>query len=165
LRVCGLDVATTTGLALVERLPGARERLIRHGIIRVRDAGAVKAAAEHIAADQPDLVALEVPFFGPATPGAALPLAEIVGRFKQELERRGLETVTAPAVVWQAGMLKGLINGRSDRAARKRAAQLWAQRQFAAELKERGVSLSEDEADAAVLAVWALRLHAMRRAA
>jgi hypothetical protein len=55
-------------------------------------------------------------------------------------------------------MLSGLISTRAPRAARKAAAQLWVRRNFGAEL-------GEDEADAAVMATWALRLHAMRRAA
>jgi len=85
-------------------------------------------------------------------------LATLLGRWLQEWERRGVPTVTVLASTWQIALLAGLIDRRSDRAARKAAAQRWA-------LATYGAELGQDEADAAGIAAWGLRQRWTRRAA
>ena len=63
---------------------------------------------------------------------------------------RTYATLTVTATVWQLEILSALIDHRSDRATRKLAARQCARATF-------GVELSEDEADAAGIATWALR--------
>lgn len=147
--VLGIDSAEVTGFAVVVRDPGQRERLVRHGTLPIRTAADVGAAVTELAAAAPDVVAIEAPFVR-ANPATGLALATLLGRWLQEWERRGARTTTVLASTWQIGLLAGFIDRRSDRAARKAAAQQWARATF-------GVNLPEDEADAAGIASWTLR--------
>ncbi len=155
--VLGLDSALRTGFAVVARDPGGRERLERHGTLTVRTAADVEAAVAELAAAGPDVVAVEAPFIR-ANAATGLTLATLLGRWLQEWERRGVPTVTVLASTWQIGLLAGLIDRCSDRAARKAAARRWA-------LATYDAPLAEDEADAAGIAAWALRRRWARRAA
>jgi Holliday junction resolvasome RuvABC endonuclease subunit len=150
-RVAAIDSATTSGWAVVERIGGAREAVVGHGRwrFRGRTAAEVAAAVDQLVAYQPDVVALESPYVG-SNADTALVLAELLGRFRQEVERRGLPTVTTKAAVWALGILRGLISPASPRAARKAASVLWARRSL-------GIDAGDDECDALGLAVWTLR--------
>ena len=147
--VLGIDSAELTGFALVSKGPGASERLLRHGTMHIRTAADVEAAVAEFAPHAPDVVAVEAPFVR-ANAATGLTLAVLLGRWLQEWERRGATAVTVLASTWQIALLTGLIDGRSKRDQRKRAARTWAQAAF-------GEDLSEDEADAACIASWALR--------
>lgn len=155
--VLGIDSAELTGIAVVARLPGQRETLVRRATIPVRSAVDVGAAVAELASAAPDLVAIEAPFVR-LNPATGLALATLLGRWLQEWERRGVRTTTVLASTWQSALLTGLIDRRSDRATRKAAAQRWARATF-------GVELPEDEADAAGIASWAIRRALGRRAA
>jgi hypothetical protein len=147
--VLGLDVANSTGYALVAGDPGGTERLLRCGVMDARHGGDVARGVGALARLQPDLVAVETPYVGRSA-GAALDLATLVGRWLQGWEMRTYPTVTVTASIWQLEILSGLLNQRSKRATRKQAARQWARATF-------GVELGEDEADAAGIATWALR--------
>jgi hypothetical protein len=148
--VLGIDSAELTGFAVVTSGPGGRETLLRHGVFKIRAAADVEVAVvDLVGGTLPDLVAIEAPFIGQnVTTG--LTLATLLGRWLQALEIRGVPTTTVTANVWQIGILTGLITQRSRRAERKAAACGWSKATF-------GVALSEDEADAAGIATWALR--------
>ena len=149
MRVLGLDSAERTGFALVVRPPGGRERLLRHGCVTVGTGRQVEAAVSELAVDGPDLVAIEAPFVK-VNASTGLVLATLLGRWLQEWERRGVPTLTVLASTWQIAILAGLIERTSGREARKAAARRWT-------LALYGEELSEDEADAACIASWALR--------
>jgi Holliday junction resolvasome RuvABC endonuclease subunit len=149
MRVLGLDSAERTGFALVAREPGGRERLLRHGCLTAITASHVEAAVAELAGEAPDLVAIEAPFVK-VNASTGLVLATLLGRWLQEWERRGTRTTTVLASTWQISLLAGLIGRASVREARKAAARSWTKAIYGAEL-------SEDEADAACIAGWALR--------
>lgn len=150
MRVIGLDSAETSGIALVERASSGGERLIRHAVVTVRTAADVERVVGEIVADEPDLVAIEEAFCSLRNPSTGLVLAELCGRWRQELERRGLTTVTIPAQLWQvSGMLAG-VSHRTRSAERKAAARAFA-------LKHYQVDVGEDAADAICLGTWAAR--------
>lgn len=152
--VIGLDSAEHTGFAVVEST-GPRERLVQHGTFRVRRAGDVEQAVAALAPLRPDLVAIEGVYVA-ANAATALTLAILLGRWLQAWERRGIECTTVTAATWQPAILSGLIGQRSPREDRKRAAVIWASGTFG------GVTLPEDEADAAGIATWAARQALMK---
>jgi len=152
----GIDSAERSGVAVL-RADRGRERLIHHATLTVRNAGDVERAVGELATHSPVLVAVEAPYIR-ANAATGLTLAVLLGRWRQELERRAIPTTTVLASTWQQGVLAGLCDRSSDRAQRKRAARLWARSTF-------GVDLPEDEADAAGIAAWALRRAAIARAA
>jgi Holliday junction resolvasome RuvABC endonuclease subunit len=147
--VVGIDSAELTGFGVVASGPGGRERLLRHGVFKIRTAADIERAVAELAGDRPDLVAIEAPFIG-VNVTTGLTLATLLGRWLQAFESRGIPTTTVTASVWQIGVLAGLITVRSPRAARKAAARMWTAASY-------GVELGEDEADAAGIAAWALR--------
>lgn len=148
--VVGIDSAELSGLAVVARPAGARERLVHSGVAKVRTADDIEAVVARLAAYQPDLVVVEEPFIHPAHPLAGLVLSRLVGRWLQAFETRGLTTVTIPAAMWQPGLLAGLMPPRATRPQRKAAAQTWVRSVFA-------VDATEDQADAVCMATFALR--------
>jgi Holliday junction resolvasome RuvABC endonuclease subunit len=154
--VLGIDSAELSGWARVERGSDEAERLIDHGTITVRTAGDVEAAVGQLVVGPLDVVAIEEPFYSPKFPGAGLQLSRLLGRWQQELERRGLTTLTVPAAMWQTRILPGVTH-RSRSAERKAAAQAFA-------LERYGVKVGEDAADAIALATYVART-ATRRAA
>jgi len=145
--VVGLDSAELTGYAVVAA--GPRERLTHHGTFTISGAADVEQAVATLAAMKPDLVAVEAPYVR-LNAATGLTLAVLLGRWLQAWERRGVATATVLASTWQIQILGGLVDRRSDRATRKRAARLWTRSTFA-------VELGEDEADAAGIATWAAR--------
>jgi Holliday junction resolvasome RuvABC endonuclease subunit len=152
--VAGIDSAELTGFAVVVAEPGGRERLLRHGTLKIRKAADVERAVAELAGDRPDLVAIEAPFIG-VNVTTGLTLATLLGRWLQSWETRGVPTTTATASVWQTGVLSGLITPCSNRAERKAACRTWCKATFSGET--RGVNLTEDEADAIGLATFAVR--------
>ena len=153
--VLGLDSAELTGFAVVE-LEGGREVLKRYGTVHARSAAEVSAAVADLVVGPLDVVAVEEAFIHPKQPHAGLALSRLLGRWLQELETRGLATVTVPASMWQTAILPG-VTYRSKSAERKRAAVRFAGERF-------GVVATEDEADAIAMACWVVR-NATRRAA
>lgn len=153
MRVAAIDAASgLSGWAVIERLARAREAVVAHGRWRFRgrsSAVEVVAAVNELAAYKPDVVALESPYVG-SNPDTALVLAEFLGRFRQQLEVAGLETITTKAAVWQIGILRGLITTASPRADRKAASILWARRSL-------GIEADDNVCDALGLGIWTLR--------
>jgi Holliday junction resolvasome RuvABC endonuclease subunit len=148
----GLDPAATSGWAVVEG-QGDLLRLRAHGAVAIAKASDVERLVAEIAGAAPVLVVgIERPFVKPASrggnPHSSLELAALFGRFSQAIEARGIETAPVLASTWQPKILG--VGRWSDRAARKRAAVAWARGTFAADL-------TEDEADAAAIATWAVR--------
>lgn len=158
MRVLGIDGATSTGWALVERQPGSREVVAETGRLRFKDRSAaeVVAAVEQLAAHKPDLCAFEGVYVGDNA-RTALTLAVLAGRFRQETERRGLETEVVMPGTWQLAILRGFIGIASNRAQRKQAAITWAKTAF-------GQELDSDRADALGLAVFTLRTRLLAQA-
>ena len=151
--VIGIDSAELSGLAVVARDPGARERVVYSAVATVTTAADVEAIVHQLAAHAPDLVVVEEPWVHPRMPLAGLVLARLCGRWLQALETRGLTTVTIPASMWQPGLLggpKGLLGARATRPQRKAAAQTWVRSVF-------GIDATEDQADAICMATYALR--------
>lgn len=150
--ILGIDSATTTGWALVERV-GMAERLLGYGTAKLGEnpAGAVSRLAAHVfELARPDLVVIEQPWMGKNVKTAML-LAEFVGRWKQAFESRGCVCSVVLPSQWRAGILTGLIGAKSPRAACKKAARIWGRGTF-------GVTMSEDEAEAVAVATWAARV-------
>lgn len=140
--VVGIDSAELTGIAILRG-----RRIVRRGLCRITGGVDIERAADEIADFRPNLVAIEAPFVR-VNPQTGLTLAELLGRWRQALERRWIETTTVLASTWQPEVLAGRITSRSGRDARKAAAREWARETF-------GVELSEDVADAAAIAFWA----------
>lgn len=152
--VLGIDSATTTGWALIERR-GMAERLIDRGHVKLNDKRGPAAVVEELAARvwnavEPDLVVIEQPWLGKNAKTALL-LAEFIGRWRQAFEARGCRCEVIAPATWHAGILRGLVGMRSPRAACKKAAQIWARSTYR-------VTMTEDEADAAAVATWAARV-------
>lgn len=148
--VAGIDSAELSGVAVVVRDAGARERLVLSGVRRIRTAADVEAVVAELAAHVPDLVTVEEPFSHPRHPLAGLVLARLVGRWLQAFEVRGLATVTTPASLWQPAILAGLMGRRALRPERKAAAIIWCRATF-------GVVATEDQADAIAMTTYVLR--------
>jgi Holliday junction resolvasome RuvABC endonuclease subunit len=146
----GIDCATTTGWAIVERT-GGRETLRGHGIIKFNTPHVWKPIAwlalqaRPWGGPWPDVVAIELPWLG-KNPHTLEVLARYCGRFEQAFTSTPTRLVKASE--WQSKIL-GRFGGKK-RAGLKRAAVLWVKGTF-------GVDVSDDEADAIGLAVYALR--------
>lgn len=149
----GIDCATKAGWALVEQING-RERLNGHGVLRLDGKHGVPAQliADLAAEWHADFVGIEIPYVAKNV-NTAMVLARLAGRFEQAFERAGSQVVVVRASEWQAGVL-GRFGG-VRRAEKKKAAALWARAMF-------GRSLTEDEADAAGIAVHVLRQFGIR---
>lgn len=148
----GIDCATTTGWAIVERVAG-RETLKGHGLINLKRSDPwnpiTQLANESMRIEgEPDVVAIELPWLG-KNPHTLEVLARYCGRFEQAFA--GTPTRLVRASEWQSKIL-GKFGGKK-RAQLKRAVVLWVKGSF-------GVDVSEDEADAIGLAVYALRFPA-----
>jgi hypothetical protein len=83
-------------------------------------------------------------------PSTMKAISAIRGRWMQELERVGVCVEVVNTKTWQSGMLAGLISVHSRRKAVKSAAALVASSVFR-------LRLTEDEADAALIATWLAR--------
>ena len=154
----GIDCATKTGWAVVERKAG-RERLVGRGVLDLSGASGLPSEllslfAGRLNAEVPLAglpVAIELPYLGR---GKALnvvtlrTLARLCGRWEQALGVYGADVELVMADAWQRRIL-GKFGGRK-RAERKKAAKLWAAGTF-------GVRLTEDEADAVAIATDLLR--------
>jgi Holliday junction resolvasome RuvABC endonuclease subunit len=145
-RVVGLDSAAATGFAIIEET-GAGRRLLHSGVLPATSWDEVARAVDELAAWRPDVVVVEAPYVA-RNAHTGLQLAELLGRWLQSWEQRGIATITCQANKCQLAVLPG-IHFRSDRAARKVAALALAKALF-------GVDLPEDEADAVGLALWGL---------
>jgi hypothetical protein len=166
----GIDCATHTGWAVVERAAG-HEELLGRGVLdlsgkaglpsEVISAFVRKLAAELpltgvrvLAAELPLTgvrVAIELPYLarGKAQNVVVLrTLSRFCGRWEQALEVYGAQVELVMAQGWQMRLLGKL--GGLKRADRKRAAKLWALGTF-------GVRLTEDESDAVAIATDLLR--------
>lgn len=149
----GIDCATTTGWAIVERVAG-RETLKGHGLLNLKRPDPWNPVAwlalqsRPLGGPGPDVVAIELPWLG-KNPHTLEVLARYCGRFEQAFA--GVPTRLVSASEWQSKIL-GRFGGKK-REGLKRAAVLWAKGSF-------GVEVSEDEADAIGLAVFALRFPA-----
>ena len=77
---------------------------------------------------------------------SVISLARWAGRWIEALETHGIEWEFVRPSVWQAAMLRGMRAGR-DRAAGKRAAVEVCRLRW-------GVTLTQDAADAALIAAW-----------
>ena len=106
-------------------------------------------AVDALALWRPDFVVVEEPFAHPRYPLTGMTLAKLCGRWVQELERAGFGVVTVPPSMWQPAVLPG-FTPRMRSAERKDAAQALALREF-------GVTVTPDEADAVGLALYAAR--------
>lgn len=155
--VVAVDSAELSGVAVLVREPGARERLVHSGVVRIRTAADVEAAVVQLAAHRPDVVAIEEPFIHPRQPLAGLVLARLLGRWLQAFEARAFTCVTIPAALWQPAILTGLMRPRATRPERKSAALVYVRSAF-------GLEATEDQADAICLGAYVLRT-ASRRAA
>jgi Holliday junction resolvasome RuvABC endonuclease subunit len=149
--VAGIDSAELTGYAILES-GSACLALLRHGAVKISTGADVELVATELATAGAHLLAVEAPFVKPAArggnPHSALELATLVGRWLQAAEVRAIPTGTVLASTWQPAILKG--DRWAPREARKAAAVRWAAVTF-------GVTLTEDEADAACIAAWAIR--------
>jgi Holliday junction resolvasome RuvABC endonuclease subunit len=149
----GIDVATRSGWALVERVAG-KERLLDHGILNL--ARGPREQIERLAsmhARRADLVALELGYLDKNV-ATLMVLCRFVGRFEQACEAMGKHPQLIQATVWQRSLLRGLAGPMAKREELKRAAVMWARATF------REV-LGEDEADASAIATHVLRTTAM----
>lgn len=149
MRVVGVDPSChLAGWACIQPAGGGRERLLGHGVIPVRSAADIERAMDAFQdVYDVNVLGVEGSYIG-ANPQSGLALAEEGGRWRHAAERRGIRVVFVLASAWQASVLR--VSPRAARAERKREAQAWALRTFAAEL-------AEHAADAAGLAVSLLR--------
>lgn len=151
----GIDCATKCGWALVAQ-SGATERLLANGVLNLGGktpshnliAGLALRCRDELPA--PSVVAIELPWLG-RNVNTTIRLARFCGQFEQAFGRAGADIELVGANQWHSKIL-GHFGGKT-RASLKPAAVLWAQGLF-------GVRLSEDEADAAGIAVHALRKRA-----
>lgn len=145
----GIDAATNTGYGLVRRDRG-EEKLIAHGELDFARFPAKWELAEtlvRLARDwRPDVVAIELPYMHKNAHTLEV-LARFCGRFEQALEPTGAQVLVVRANQWQPKMLGTC---RMKRDALKKLAVVWCRSNF-------GLDLPEDAADAAMLAVYALR--------
>lgn len=153
--VLGLDAASTTGWALVERTPSGHERVLKWGTVDGRD-HRVRASLARVLA--PKIVVIEDAWLGAgskANPKVLKTLARIQGGWEQAVRDAGAEVVEyMQPHAWQSALLSGLCRGNAPRAERKAAAVLWAKRWHA-------VIVPEDAADALGLATWGARTMAL----
>lgn len=156
----GIDCATKTGWALVERESG-RERLLDYGVLDISGKklpawNPVAALALRCRAPNPvpDVVAIELPYLDKNV-ATALLLARLCGRFEQAFGPSGAQVVVHRASEWQSKIL-GRFGGRT-REELKKAVVLWGKATF-------GVQLPVDAADAAGGATHVLRSMNVRAA-
>lgn len=144
----GIDAATKTGWAQVERANG-RETLLDWGVLNLKKLAwrEIQTLAREHTSQQ--VVAVELPWLG-KDPHAMGVLARICGRFEQAFEPGGADVRVIQASQWQSKMLGNVRMGRD---ALKRLAIMWCHANL-------GAKLPEDAADAAVMAVYALRFPA-----
>jgi len=145
----GVDAATKTGWALVHRAEG-RERLIAHGVLNFKKFPNRWQVADTLATwakqGNASVVVIELPWLG-KDPHAAEVLARICGRFEQAFEPGGAKVRVIRSSQWQTKMIGPSRLGRD---ALKKLAVAWCRSNF-------GEELPDDAADAAVMAVFALR--------
>lgn len=151
----GIDAATKTGWAKVERVDG-REKLLDWGVLDFKkferepwNPPAFLDLRCRAPAGVPDVVAIELPWLG-RDPHALEVLARICGRFEQVFGPRCSDVRVVRAVQWQSKMLG---NTRMGRGALKRLAVAWCKSKL-------GAKLPQDAADAAVMAVYVMRFPA-----
>lgn len=151
----GIDAATKTGWAMVGQERG-REKLLEWGVLdfKKHDADPWNPAAFlalhcRQPAPEPNIVAIELPFLGPS-PHTLEVLARICGRFEQAFGPSGADVRVVRSNQWQPKMLGPT---RMKRAVLKKLAVAWCRSNL-------GAVLPQDAADAAVLAVYALRFPA-----
>ena len=144
--VVGLDAATKTGFAVLERSHG-REHVHAAGVIHVSPANIERFAAEW--APLASLVVVEDPFMQKNVV-TLKELAGIARVWEHVFAARGVAVRRCTAQSWQSAILAGLMSGRAKREERKRAAVKWARLAYRLELPE-------DAADGLGLAVWGAR--------
>lgn len=137
--VLGVDVATKSGCAVYG--DGTVQSHWTCGIGDIADAiNVCDELSVHV-------VALEMPFLG-LNPNTLTTLARIHGRWEQEAERRGLRVIGVTAKEWQSAILA--LGPRAKRKELKKASVANALRLW-------NKKMSEDEADAAGLAMYVSR--------
>jgi len=146
--VLGLDVAATTGYALIRQTPTG-PKVLAYGAAPARTAADVQNALTMALAvlgdERPARCAIEAGYCGPNV-RTGLQLAELRGRFRQLLELAGVECELIAPSAWRKTQL--VTPPKSKRAELKRAAR--------AAVKERfGIEATADEADAVLLACHA----------
>lgn len=154
MRALGIDCATKSGWALVDRENG-RERLLDRGVVDLsgskgRPSELISGLVQHIIRVTPLdglPVAIELPYLDKNVVTLRT-LARFCGRWEQALGVYGADVELIMADHWQRVIL-GHLGGRK-RADRKAAAKLWALGTF-------GARLTQDEADAAGVATCLLR--------
>lgn len=152
MRVLGLDVATITGWAVIDRPDGEREQLVAYSaeVLDGEDtAGSrITSFAHRIYAEatlRPDLVAIELPYHN-KNAHTTITLARFVGRFEQAFYDR--QIVLFPAGEWQHHILG--VCATATRTQRKAEAVAWAWQTY----RKR---MTHDEADACGIARWGLQ--------
>lgn len=150
----GIDCATKAGWALAENHAG-KETLTAHGVIDLsgKRCLSISTVIYELVRDLPlvDVVGIELPYLGKNVVTLRT-LSRLFGRFEQAFEPTGAEIVEVLATKWQHRVL-GTFGGRK-RDDLKKASKIWARATF-------GVVLTEDEADAAGIAVHVLRERAL----
>lgn len=138
--VCGIDLATATGLARLDN-----GKLVAHGLVKIGktdpDIDVASIAAFCAGAD---LVVIESVYCG-ANVKTAIDLAVLRGRLVQELDRARLEwTLCAPST-WRKATTKPAP--KLKRKALKALSVAWVASTY-------GVNVGNDVADAVGLAAW-----------
>jgi len=148
--IAAIDSAEVSGLAVLARDPLlARERLLFHDAATIRTAGDVVEAVDALLLFRPDFFVVEEPFISFKNSETGRVLAILFGRWQQQIELRGFAALGVPASMWQPKVLPGFFP-KMRSAERKAAAQSLALRDF-------GVTVGPDEADAIGLGLFAAR--------
>lgn len=152
--VFGVDVATSSGWALVEGGRG-QPKLLSYGQV-ASTAQQIAGLVEVVRPMEIELAVLEEPYVD-KNPATTIKLARMVGRWEQELERARIRVCTAKAASWQQQLLArfGVSRGTPRRQC-KIAAMKWAALVY-------GVAVKEDEADAICMATWQAKLEHLRQ--
>lgn len=151
--VLGIDAATVTGLAAIEK-HGGRERCLESRRCGADDHGAMAAFLDRWRGNSPHAV-IEVPFMFNNQRTTEL-LNQIAGRWQFALMERQIPWEVMRADPWQKGILMGFIDGKSKRAQRKKMCALWVKSTY-------GLEVTEDEADAIAMATFVARKRALER--
>jgi hypothetical protein len=139
--IIGIDPGTTSGLALVEvaRKPVLVWAWARKNAHPTSEIRRLPAGTKAVMEDQ----YIDVTKRGGSS---VISLARWAGRWLEALDVLGIPVELVAASTWQAAMLRGMRAGR-DRAAVKRAAVEVCKLRW-------GVKLTQDAADAALIAAW-----------
>ena len=151
-RVVGIDPAAKTGWAVLDAEGRRPTRVVQAGSLKP-DANAVARLVRHLTQPwvKPDIVAIEDQYYG-RNVHTLKKLVETRSRFMQGFEAAGVRVVLVPANDWQMGLLKGMIQPRSQRKERKKAAAMYGKRLYGEH-----AAANQDEWDAICVATWTVR--------